>query len=82
MPLHLQPTRELLDQRLDDLHAQRTWLDVFPLSSLAGAVDMRKFWNHAVKVSRCWVRAWSWVGGREDGHFRQASAPPTCPLHV
>ncbi|GBF89248.1 ATP-dependent DNA helicase 2 subunit 1 [Raphidocelis subcapitata] len=45
-----------LEQRLEDLHHQRTWLDVFPLLALARPFDMGRFWNHAIQVSR----------GRED----------------
>lgn len=41
-----------LEQRLEDLHHQRTWLDVFPLLALARPFDMARFWNHAIQVSR------------------------------
>jgi hypothetical protein len=39
-----------LEQRLEDLHHQRTWLDVFPLLALARPFDMARFWNHAIQV--------------------------------
>jgi hypothetical protein len=53
--------RELLDQRLDDLHHQRTWLDVFPLLALERPFDMTAFWNHAIQVGGVW--------GSEGGGF-------------
>jgi len=49
------PPRELIDQRLDDLHHQRTWVDVFPIVSYREPFNMGRFWNHAIQVQRVGV---------------------------
>jgi hypothetical protein len=70
--------RELLDQRLDDLHHQRTWLDVFPLLALERPFDMTLFWNHAIQVG-------GWRGGKRGRGSRSGNSqspgylPPSLP---